>query len=88
MLFDSLQKLKALDGEIRVYPGHGSGSAVGKTIAAGNFCKIGNQKEKNKLFKNNDKEDFVKGIVSSSSAPNKYWPRVAELNQKGVGSYD
>ena len=38
--FDSLNKIKALDGAIRVYPAHGNGSSCGKTIAVGNFCTI------------------------------------------------
>lgn len=44
MLFASLARLRELDGKIRVYPGHGSGSACGKAIGDGNFCDIGTQK--------------------------------------------
>lgn len=40
MLFDSIQKLRVLDGAIRLYPGHGSGSACGKAIGAGSFCNL------------------------------------------------
>jgi glyoxylase-like metal-dependent hydrolase (beta-lactamase superfamily II) len=40
MMFDSIQKLKKLDTSIRLYPGHGSGSACGKAIGAGNFCTL------------------------------------------------
>ena len=29
MLFDSLQKLKKLEDDIRIYPAHGSGSGCG-----------------------------------------------------------
>ena len=43
-LFDSIQKLKKFDGEMRLYPGHGSGSACGKSIGAGNYCTLGKQK--------------------------------------------
>lgn len=50
MLYDSVQKLKKLDPEIRLYPGHGSGSACGKAIGAGNFCTLGVQGEKNYGF--------------------------------------
>lgn len=42
-LFDSIQKLKKLNGEMRIYPGHGSGSACGKSIGAGNFCIMSKQ---------------------------------------------
>lgn len=44
MLYESLQKLKKLDNDIRVYPGHGAGSSCGKAIGKGDFCTIGTQK--------------------------------------------
>ena len=44
MLYQSLQKLKKLDNDIRVYPGHGAGSSCGKAIGKGDFCTIEAQK--------------------------------------------
>jgi glyoxylase-like metal-dependent hydrolase (beta-lactamase superfamily II) len=43
MLYDSLQKIKKLNGDIRLYPGHGSGSACGKSIGKGDFCTLSTQ---------------------------------------------
>lgn len=43
MLFDSVQKLKKLNPDLRIYPGHGSGSACGKSIGAGNYCNLKGQ---------------------------------------------
>ena len=43
MMYESIQKLKKLEPEIRLYPGHGSGSACGKSIGSGNFCTLGAQ---------------------------------------------
>ena len=43
MLFDSVQKLRVLGNDLRLYPGHGSGSSCGKAIGAGNFCTLGAQ---------------------------------------------
>jgi hypothetical protein len=40
MLYDSVQKIKKLDGKIRVYPAHGSGSACGKSIGEGNYSTL------------------------------------------------
>jgi hydroxyacylglutathione hydrolase len=51
ILFDSIQKLKQLDGKLRIYPGHGSGSACGKAIGGGNFCTLETQKASNYGFK-------------------------------------
>ncbi len=47
MLFDSIQKVKKLDNNLRIYPGHGSGSACGKSIGKGDFCSLGTQKQNN-----------------------------------------
>ena len=54
--FDSLQKLKTLDGKVRIYPCHGNGSSCGKTIGNPHFCDIATQKDKNNLFKLENKE--------------------------------
>lgn len=43
LLFDSVQKLRVLGKDLRIYPGHGSGSSCGKAIGAGNFCTLGAQ---------------------------------------------
>lgn len=43
MLYESIQKIKALDSSLRLYPGHGSGSACGKSIGSGNFCDLKTQ---------------------------------------------
>ena len=53
--FDSLAKLKSLDGKVRLYPCHGNGSSCGKNIGTAHFCDIGTQKEKNNLFKEESK---------------------------------
>lgn len=59
LLYDSIQKLKVYDDEIRVYPAHGAGSACGKAIGGGNFCTLGQQKTNNYGFKHDDKEKFI-----------------------------
>lgn len=55
LLFDSLQKIKTLNGDIRIYPGHGSGSACGKSIGKGDFCTLETQKSNNYGLKAVDK---------------------------------
>lgn len=47
MLFESLQKVKKLNDDIRIYPGHGSGSSCGKSIGKGDYCTLGTQKQNN-----------------------------------------
>lgn len=55
LLYDSIQKVKKIDGNVRIYPGHGAGSSCGKSIGAGDFCSIENQMTKNYAFKSKDK---------------------------------
>jgi hydroxyacylglutathione hydrolase len=59
MLYESIQKVKKVDDSVRMYPGHGSGSACGKSIGSGDFCDIGTQKKKNYGLKASDKKAFV-----------------------------
>jgi glyoxylase-like metal-dependent hydrolase (beta-lactamase superfamily II) len=50
-LFESLQKLKKLDDNIEIYPGHDYGSTPSSTI--------GDEKKNNPYFKCNTKEEFM-----------------------------
>jgi hydroxyacylglutathione hydrolase len=88
MLFDSIQKLRVLDGSLRIYPGHGSGSACGKSIGAGNFCTMGAQYANNYGFKFTDKNEFIKAATANIPKPPSYFFHDAGLNQKGALSYE
>ena len=83
MLFDSVQKIKALDGELRLYPGHGGGSACGKSIGQGNFCNIKTQCTHNYAFLIQDKNEFIKTVTKDLPAPPAYFFHDAKLNQEG-----
>jgi hydroxyacylglutathione hydrolase len=83
MLYDSVQKIKKLEGSMRLYPGHGSGSACGKSIGAGNYCTVGAQNTNNYGFKFTNREDFVKELTANLPKPPKYFFYDAALNQKG-----
>lgn len=88
VLYDSMKKVKSLDGNIRIYPGHGSGSPCGKNIGTGNFCTVEGQQNNNYGFKFDNKEEFVKSVVADLSKPPQYFFHVAKLNQTGVGKLD
>jgi len=55
MLYESIQKLKSLSANIRLYPAHGAGSSCGKSIGAGNYCTLGNQHTNNYGFKSENR---------------------------------
>lgn len=83
MLFHSIEKLKKLDPHIRLYPGHGSGSACGKKIGTGNYCILENQFKENYGFIKKDKEEFVKAAIEGIPQPPSYFFYDAKLNQVG-----
>lgn len=84
MLFDSIQKIKALDGALRLYPGHGAGSACGKSIGGGNFCDIKTQCEHNYAFLITDRNEFAERLTKDLPAPPKYFFYDAKVNQSGI----
>lgn len=88
MLYDSIQKLRKLDPQTRLYPGHGSGSACGKAIGAGNYCTLGAQSEKNYGFTIHDKEEFIKKLTEGIAKPPSYFFHDATLNQVGPSSHE
>jgi glyoxylase-like metal-dependent hydrolase (beta-lactamase superfamily II) len=63
LLYNSIQKIKALNDDIRIYPGHGAGSSCGKNISKGDFCSIGTQRQKNYAMKEATKEKFVENVL-------------------------
>lgn len=63
MLYDSLQKVKKISDNVRIYPGHGSGSACGKSIGNGDFCDVGTQKKNNYGLQATDKKAFVQQVL-------------------------
>lgn len=81
LLYDSLQKVKTLNDDIRIYPGHGSGSACGKSIGKGDFCSLGTQKQNNYGLKASNKSEFVKQVLADMPKPPAYFGYNAKLNK-------
>lgn len=88
-LFDSLQKLKKLDDNLRVYPAHGSGSACGgKKISDGNFCTLGKQKQNNYALKIEGRNQFISTIVEDIVKPPQYYFHDAQVNRSGPALHE
>ena len=89
MLYDSLnKKIKTLEDEVIVYPGHGAGSACGKNIGKETFSTIGMQKKLNYALQPMTKQEFVKAVTDGLAAPPKYFFMDAMLNKQGYENID
>jgi hydroxyacylglutathione hydrolase len=87
-LYDSLQKLKTLPPEVKVYPAHGPGSSCGKNLGPNTHSSIGEEMKSNYALSPQTKEEFIKAVTTGLSAPPVYFPINAGLNKKGYSSID
>ena len=81
-LFHSCLKLKQLLGDdVLVFPGHGAGSACGKSIQSGTYSTIGDQKKTNYAFKLEDEQEFVKAVAGGLLKPPSYFGNDVSMNK-------
>lgn len=87
-MYDSLQRLKSLAPEVKVYPAHGPGSSCGKNLGPNTHSTIGEEIENNYALKPQSKEEFIKNVTEGLSTPPVYFPINAGINKKGYDSID
>ncbi|MBL6448437.1 MBL fold metallo-hydrolase [Fulvivirga sp. 29W222] len=89
-LYDSLRnKIIPLSDDIIVYPGHGAGSACGKSMSTETTDTLGNQKRFNYALREGmTKEEFIKEVTTGLVDPPQYFPKNAVMNKMGYESFD
>jgi hydroxyacylglutathione hydrolase len=89
MLYDSLnEKIKPLADEVIVYPGHGAGSACGKSMSKETFDTLGHQKQVNYALKAATKAQFIEEVTDGILPPPQYFAKNAAMNKGGYESID
>ncbi|HMT29173.1 MAG TPA: MBL fold metallo-hydrolase [Bacteroidia bacterium] len=89
MLYDSIEsKLKSLPNYVVLYPGHGAGSACGKSIGAERYSTIGLQKTSNYALKAKSKDDFIKQVTDGLTNPPAYFYVNSLINRNGYLSLE
>jgi len=89
-LYDSLRsKIMPLADEVLVYPGHGAGSACGKSMSSETWDTLGHQKASNYALRADmTREEFIQEVTEGLLPPPQYFSKNAMLNKKGYGSFD
>lgn len=82
-LFRSLQKFKQLPDYIQIWPGHGAGSACGKSLGAVPFSTLGYEKIANWGLGVADEEEFVQTVLAGQPEPPKYFAEMKRINKEG-----
>ena len=84
MLYDSLrERIATLPDDVEMWPGHGAGSACGRSIGSETSSTIGAQKRSNLALRDVPREEFVATMTTGLAAPPRYFAHAAELNRRG-----
>src|SRR5699024_10527324 len=81
-MFQSLKKFMALPDYIQVWPGHGAGSACGKSLGAVPSSTVGYEKLRNWALQfEDDEQGFIDALLADQPEPPKYFAMMKHLNK-------
>src|SRR5918999_3682205 len=82
-LFRSLQDFRRLPDYLQLWPGHGAGSACGKSLSAVPQSTVGYEKRFNWAFGITDEAEFVRAVLAGQAEPPRYFAEMKRINQSG-----
>jgi len=82
-LFRSIQRFKKLPDYLQLWPGHGAGSACGKSLGAVPSTTLGYEKLANWGFAIDDEAQFVEQVLAGQPEPPKYFAEMKRINKTG-----
>ena len=83
VLFHSLARFRALPDHMQVWPGHGAGSACGKTLGAIASSTVGYEKRANWALAMRDEDHFVSAVLEGQPEPPRYFAQMKRINKDG-----
>ena len=82
-MFESLQRFKQLSDHIQVWPGHGAGSACGKSLGAVPSSTVGYERINNWALQHDEESAFMDELLDGQPEPPKYFAMMKKLNKEG-----
>ncbi|HSJ08822.1 MAG TPA: rhodanese-like domain-containing protein, partial [Longimicrobiales bacterium] len=82
-LFQSLQKARELPDWLQLWPGHGAGSACGRSLGAVPSTTLGYEKRFNWAFGIEDEGEFIAAVLAGQPEPPKYFAQMKRINREG-----
>ena len=82
-LFHSLQDFRRLPDYLQIWPGHGAGSACGKSLSAVPQSTLGYEKRFNWAFAVTEEAEFVRAVLAGQPEPPRYFAEMKRINQSG-----
>ncbi|MFQ3545293.1 rhodanese-like domain-containing protein [Halobacillus rhizosphaerae] len=90
-MYHSLKRFAKLPDYVQVWPGHGAGSACGKSLGAVPSSTVGYEKINNWALNVKDEATFVANLLDGQPEPPKYFAEMKKLNKQGpklLGHHD
>lgn len=87
-LYESLQKIKSFDDHLQIWPGHGAGSACGKSLGAVPLSTFGYERQFNWALQSPSKDDFVAEITDAQPEPPNYFAQMKRVNKEGLPEFN
>lgn len=82
-LFASIQATRDLPDHLQLWPGHGPGSACGKSLGALPSTTLGYERLTNWAFQIDNEEQFIKSVLEDQPEPPRYFARMKSINRAG-----
>jgi hydroxyacylglutathione hydrolase len=85
-LFTSLGRFRAMPDRLLLWPGHGAGSACGKSLGGMPVSTLGYEKLANWAFSVDQESEFVKRVLEDQPEPPRYFAEMKRINKLGAGA--
>jgi hydroxyacylglutathione hydrolase len=82
-LYQSVQRFRGFSDYLQVWPGHGAGSACGKSLSAVPQSTLGYEKRFNWAFGIENENDFVRAVLAGQPDPPRYFAEMKRINREG-----
>ena len=82
-LYRSLQQFKTLPDYLQVWPGHGAGSACGKSLGAVPQSTVGYERLANWALEDMGEDEFVGRVLAGQPEPPRYFAQMKRVNREG-----
>ncbi|ULG72045.1 MBL fold metallo-hydrolase [Macrococcus brunensis] len=86
-MYQSIKKIADLPDYIQIWPGHGAGSACGKSLGAVPVTTLGYERVNSWAFQYDDEESFIQALTSEQPEPPYYFKEMKRINRDGVNPY-
>ena len=82
--FQNMQRFRAMPDYLQLLPGHGAGSACGKSLGALPSTTLGYEKLFNPAFQFEDEDRFVDWLLADQPEAPRYFGQMKRVNKDGV----